>query len=877
MKILSASAGMLTALSISVSAHADIVINEVDADQSGTDTAEFIELFDGGDGNTSLDGYSLVFFNGSSDTAYETVALTGYSTDANGYFVVCGDASDISDSCDYTPGVSIQNGADAVALYLNNSPAAVTTEGLADALVYDTNDADDAGLLPLLNSGQSQVNEGGSGNKDGHSMQRCANGSGGARNTDSYTQAAPTPGAANNCAAPVELGACGETTQSAYHLISAVQGEITDINNDRSPLYGETVIVEGIVTMDKQGGNLANGDSSYQYSGFWLQEEDADSDNNPATSEGVFVYNYANAVAVGDKVRLMASVTEYSGVTQLNNVEDLSICSSDNELPAVTQITLPVSSLEEWEALEGMLVSNNQNLVVSDLYGTGYGFGNYGQFVVSSKLHFQGTEIAEPGNDEALNAVINRAMDVLLIDDGVSAAYPDFIPFPDDSGFSADNPMRIGYSVVDVTGVMHAYYENYTIVPDELTIDPTNPRTAEPVIAADADLVIVGMNVLNYFNGDGEGGGFPTSRGAATAEAFEMQSDKIVAALDAMNADIIGLMEIENDGFGELSAVQTLVNELNAVQASGDEYSIVNPGRANIGTDEISVGLIYRADKVSLVGSAVVLDSSNSPLDEDENPLFIDNKNRPSLIQSFSVNDSVFTVSVNHLKSKGSACDEPDEGSLGQGNCNITRTKAAQALVQFLATDPTGSGADDFLILGDLNAYSKEDPMQVFYDAGFTNLKYTEASTEEQPYSYSFSGFLGSLDHALATSGLSEKVVSVDAWHINSVEDSLMDYETEENGQSYRSVDNYAAADAYRSSDHDPIVVALKMAADTNPAPVDPAPTEPSPTDPSPAEPGDDQSGNDDDADAGGSSNGGPFNPLWLLPLGLIAMQRRKI
>ena len=208
MKILSASAGMLTALSIGVSAHADLVINEVDADQSGTDTAEFIELFDGGDGNTSLDGYSLVFFNGSSDTAYETVALTGYSTDADGYFVVCGDASDISDSCDYTPGVSIQNGADAVALYLNNSPAAVTTEGLADALVYDTNDADDAGLLPLLNSGQSQVNEGGSGNKDGHSMQRCANGSGGARNTDSYTQAAPTPGAANNCAAPVELGAC---------------------------------------------------------------------------------------------------------------------------------------------------------------------------------------------------------------------------------------------------------------------------------------------------------------------------------------------------------------------------------------------------------------------------------------------------------------------------------------------------------------------------------------------------------------------------------------------------------------------------------------------------------------------------------------------
>jgi predicted extracellular nuclease len=101
--------------------------------------------------------------------------------------------------------------------------------------------------------------------------------------------------------------------------------------------------------------------------------------------------------------------------------------------------------------------------------------------------------------------------------------------------------------------------------------------------------------------------------------------------------------------------------------------------------------------------------------------------------------------------------------------------------------------------------------MQAFYNEGFSNLKYTDKATEPQPYSYSFAGFLGSLDHALASDSLLQHVVSVDAWHINSVEDSLMDYQTEENGQAYDSIDHYAAPDAYRSSDHDPIVVALEL------------------------------------------------------------------
>jgi len=582
---------------------------------------------------------------------------------------------------------------------------------------------------------------------------------------------------------------------------------ITDITNDASPMNGQQVIVEAIVTTDLQGGTLANGEYSYQYSGFWLQQADNETDADPMTSEGVFVYNYSENVSVGDRVRLQATVGEYNNVTQLSNISDIAVCSSDNALPAAIELTLPVADLAEFEAVEGMLVESDQSLLISDLFGTGYGFGNYGQFAVSSQLHFQGTEIALPGSAEALAAEPNRVLDTLLIDDGVSAAYPEFIPFPDDSGFSADNPVRIGYSVPAFRGVMNAFRDNYTVIPAAITIDPTHPRTLAPQVSEQANLVVVGMNVLNFFNGDGMGGGFPTSRGAPSVDALEMQTAKIVAALDAMDADVIGLMELENDGWGTESAIVELTEALNAVQAAGDEYSVINPGGSRIGTDEIAVGLIYRADRVTPVGAARVLDSSNSPLDENNNPLFDDTKNRPALIQTFNVDGQEITFAVNHLKSKGSACNEPDEGLDGQGNCNINRTHAAQALVEFLADD------EQVMILGDLNAYSQEDPMQRFYSAGFTNLKYTDAATEGQPYSYTFSGLLGSLDHALATDALRAQVVSVDVWHINSVEDSLVDYLTEANGQPYSSVDNYASPDAYRSSDHDPIVVGLMIEA----------------------------------------------------------------
>ena len=181
---------------------AEILINEVDADQTGTDGAEFIELYDGGVGNTSLDGLVIVLFNGSDDASYMSYDLDGYSTDVNGYFVI---GSSLVPNVDYDLGPLtnlIQNGTDAVALYTgdavdfpNDTP--ITTDYLIDAIVYDTNDSDDPALLVLLNAAEPQVNEDGNGNKDTESNQRIPNGSGGARNTSTYAQTVPTPGTEN--------------------------------------------------------------------------------------------------------------------------------------------------------------------------------------------------------------------------------------------------------------------------------------------------------------------------------------------------------------------------------------------------------------------------------------------------------------------------------------------------------------------------------------------------------------------------------------------------------------------------------------------------------------------------------------------------------
>ena len=189
-------------LTVNAVAPPNVVINEVDSDQAGTDTTEFVEIYDGGTGNTSLTGLVIVFYNGSDNESYAAFDLDGRTTNAGGYFTL-GNAAVAGVDQVFADGL-MQNGADAVAIYVGSASefpngTLVTTNNLIDALVYDTNDADDPELLALLNAGQPQVNEDAGGNGTANSNQRCPNGSGGPRNTDTYNQFAPTPDAANVC------------------------------------------------------------------------------------------------------------------------------------------------------------------------------------------------------------------------------------------------------------------------------------------------------------------------------------------------------------------------------------------------------------------------------------------------------------------------------------------------------------------------------------------------------------------------------------------------------------------------------------------------------------------------------------------------------
>jgi predicted extracellular nuclease len=343
------------------------------------------------------------------------------------------------------------------------------------------------------------------------------------------------------------------------------------------------------------------------------------------------------------------------------------------------------------------------------------------------------------------------------------------------------------------------------------------------------ELRVASFNVLNYFNGNGLGGGFPTARGAHSAAEFARQHDKIVAALIALDADIIGLMEIENDGYGVNSAIQELVDGLNAVAGAGT-YAFVNPG-GPMGSDEIAVGLLYKPGVVTPVGTTAVLDDAAFVA-----PFGVV-RNRPALVQTFQVSDNslnsygeALTVVVNHLKSKGSGCGAgDDDAATGQGNCNGTRAAAANYLVNtWLPTDPTGTTAlfgshdTDYLIIGDLNAYAQETPITTLIAAGYTNLFSAYQGTDA--HSYVFDGQWGNLDHALGSSSLRPQVVNAAAWPINADESTLFDYndtvlDSGEPAYEVKPTTNpLYAANAFRSSDHDPLVVDLNLG--TNNIPV---------------------------------------------------------
>ncbi|MFI7446597.1 ExeM/NucH family extracellular endonuclease [Nonomuraea sp. NPDC049714] len=536
---------------------------------------------------------------------------------------------------------------------------------------------------------------------------------------------------------PAAAAPAGPCDTPPDRQIAEVQG-----SGDATPLAGQTVRVEGVVTGDFQRGD--------QLSGFFLQDPTPDSD--PATSDGLFAFarDSLKDVKVGDRVLVTGRATEFNGWTELSPVTAVDVCGTGSVAPR--SYRLPSDRLE---AVENVLLTFRQSLTVGDHYN----LGRFGEVSVSS-----GGRLFQPTDRPGVDAASNQRRS-LLIDDGSTRQNPATLP----------PIVRAGDTAVGLTGVLGYGFDRYRLQPTEpVKYLRTNPRPPRPVPVA-GNVKVASFNTLNWFTTLG-------SRGATTAEEQQRQLTKLVAALKGLDADAVGLMEVENNG---QTALQALVDAVNAEVGAGTYAALSHPFP---GTDAIQVGIIYKPGKLTPVGAAR----------SSEDPVF----SRPPLLQTFrrTGGGQPFTMVVNHLKSKGSCPSsgpDTDQGD-GQGCWNATRVQQAQALLK-LVKDVPGP-----LVLGDLNAYGEEDPIDTLEAGGMTSLtkRFVPA---RQRYSYLFDGLAGELDHMFAGGQLLKRVTSAAIWHLNADEPRILDYNTEFNPpELYK-------PDAYRSSDHDPLVVGLSL------------------------------------------------------------------
>ena len=642
--------------------------------------------------------------------------------------------------------------------------------------------------------------------------------------------------------AALAVGACGDPYTPTYEIQGS--GSATPIAQPN------TTTTQGIVVGDFEGTAANNG--------FFIQ--DAVGDGNPTTSDGLYVFTGANDfVNAGDLVRVTGNARERFTVTALNGsnsnavvVTDIVVCTADNPLPAPTEVLLPVTATTDFERFEGMRVKFPQNLVIAEYFN----YDRFGEMVLALPLGgesrpFTGTAIDEPGvgSSPANQRTAANLLRRITLDDNQSQQNPPTLRHPNGQPFSLSNKFRGGDKVQNAIGVLGFDFNLYRIFPTgPADYTAVNDRPGAPE-SVGGKTRVAAMNTLNFFvTGDAiqddTGGNNPADdvcgglgnlecRGWDTNQPTELtrQRDKLVRALAGLDADVLGLNELENSPVADpLTHPDGIVPALNKLLEE-DVYEAIDTGI--IGTDAIRVGMIYKPGVVTPIGDFEILDST-------DDPRFADNRSRPALAQTFEVKETGarFTVVVNHLKSKGESglapafpnppgiCNDadptnnvPDCDQLdGQSFWNFTRTQAAKALVDWIAKDPTGSGDPDFLIMGDLNSYAKEDPIDAVKageddtagtDDDWTNL--IEELVEGDKYSFVFDGQAGYLDYAMANASIVDQVSDVTEWHINADEPDILDYDT-----SFKSAaqDALYEVNQYRTSDHDPVLLGLDLVND---------------------------------------------------------------
>ncbi|CUH81256.1 ExeM/NucH family extracellular endonuclease [Tropicibacter naphthalenivorans] len=631
-----------------------------------------------------------------------------------------------------------------------------------------------------------------------------------------------------------------DTAPVAVTLISAVQGA-----GASSDLVGDQVTVEAIVTYVTD-------------QGYYVQEEDSDADGDAATSEGLYIYTgSAPSVAVGDLVQATGTVTEYNGLTELAGTVTTQVLDSGLPLPTAATIALS-GSAQDYEAIEGMQVLVSSGTADALTITQNFNLDRYGQITVSAGTLTQPTQLYDAQTEAAEIAALAEANAnaSLLIDDGLSGQNPDAFEFlpggPGDNGngyldagddFSLST-VRLGAELTaPISGILTDSFGAWTVLASEtLEIDEATNSGARQDTPTDVGgtLQVTSYNVLNFFTTIDDGSltgpnGDLSPRGADTLSEYQRQADKLVTGLLATGAEVFALQEIENNG----TAIDTLAGLM------GGSYAAVQPsGTGFVGGDAITTGIIYDTSAVTLVHSDFLVFEESSAATTVALASAIasaighsysanDQFNRPSVAATFVDNATgdAFTVVSSHFKSKGAsgldgvvaaaeahlagggtAITQADLDALyadpnvdagdGQGYWNGVRSDAAQELTDWIETTYNG-GVSNVLLLGDMNAYAEEDPVQYLDDvAGYTDL-IDAFIGQDEAYSYVFNGQQGTLDQGLADAALAGFVTGLTEWHINADEPDLLSYD-----ETYKDSGFYDAG-LFGSSDHDPLIVGL--------------------------------------------------------------------
>ncbi len=800
-----------------------LVISEVYGGGGNTGapyTNDFIELQNTTGAPISLSGMT-VQYRSATGTTSQVTSLSG-SIPAHGHWLVAEAAGATPSGALPTPdgtGTLAMSGSSGV-VYLATAATAVTATdpSVVDLVGYGSANAfEGTGPAPTLTNSTS--------------ASRSAAGTDTGDNKADFVSGAPAP--QNSATAPTEPPA-----DPVAKTIEEIQG-----NGASSPLAGQSVVTKGVVTAAYPTGG---------FNGVYVQTPGTggavDLDRHD-TSDALFVYLGSTATypQVGDYLQVTGNVSEFAGMTELTPATGGVTTLSDTvAAPAPATVAYPGTDASR-ESLEGMLVAPQGSYTVTDNYTLNQ-YAEIGLARGTSALP-QPTDVARPGADADAVAADNATKRVTL-DDGSSLNYlttgkNEPLPY-----LTLDTPVRVGAPATFTAPVILDYRNNaWKLQPTQqltaanaATVQPAtfaNTRTAHPQ-AVGGDLKVASFNVLNFFTETGadfvaDGGtcsfyndraGNPVTvnscngdgpRGAADTANLDRQRAKIVAAINALGADVLSLEEIENSAKyagpdRRDDALAKLVDALNADAGSKVWTFVPSPAPADrpavADEDVIRTAFIYKNAAVEPVGTSHILQDAA-----------FDNAREP-LAQAFrpagGAANQTFLVIVNHFKSKGSGVDD----GTGQGNANPDRVAQAKALVDFADQQKALAGTDTVFLTGDFNSYTQEDPLQVLYAAGYTDIGSAQAPEE---YTYLFGGVVGSLDHVLANDTAYAAVTGAHVWNINSVESVAYEYSR----YNYNATSFYAPT-PYRSSDHDPLLVGFDVpappAATTTTASVAPRP-----------------------------------------------------